>query len=374
MKQDYTYALDAESRLVHAEKADKSRKYFCPLCGEKMVPKQGDIRRWHFAHKANVENCSYETYLHKISKTLLCKAINESKSFYIKFLFKVLCSIEKCPVGIFERCNWSKIREFDLKQYYNHCEEEAKIENYKADLLLKSSEQMNRPPILIEIVVTHKSTEVKLNSKLRIIEIKIDSLEDIDRIISSKCIVESDRPDEFSLVKPKDNIKFHNFKNVLWEEPGIEHQRPKFHFWGDSMGCFRYDDPKESDGNEKCLSPTPPEVENSIFRIDSIHPIDQRFVAYCLSPLGYKSCLICRYCRIDNNYPSPACLANGLNRIQIINISDAVHCHNFQKYDCDYKQIEMYKKYSRVTLKEEEVKKFYFPIQYEEDVKNFCVE
>lgn len=350
MKQDYTYALDAESRLVHAEKADKSREYFCPLCGEKMLPKQGKIRKCHFAHKSNMEHCSYETYLHKISKTLLCKAFNESKNFYIKFSAMVNCSIKECPVGKFERCKWSKYLEFDLKQFYNQCEEEAIIENYRADLLLSSSEHKCRRPILIEIYVTHKSTEEKLNSELRIIEIKIDSIEDMDRIISSKCIVESDRPDEFSLVKPKDKIKFYNFKNELWEEPAVEQQSPKFRFWVDSRGYFRYDDPEEFDCYEKCLSQNPPEVEESIFRIDSSGPVDRNFAVYKLAQLGYKSCQMCKYCRMNNKYQCPICIiykARETNKFP--KIKDALRCPYYKTYDYNKEQMEMYALDARIT-------------------------
>lgn len=358
MKQDYTYALDAENRLVDVKSADKSKEYFCPQCGEKMLPKQGKIRRWHFAHKANLENCSYETYLHKISKMLLCKAINESQNFYIKFFAKVYCSIEECPVGVFERCNWSKIREFDLKDFYNQCEEEAIIENYRADLLLKSTEQINRPPVLIEIVVTHNSTEKKLNSKLRIIEVKIDSIEDIEGIISSKRIVESERQDEFSLVRSQEKIRFYNFKNELWEEPTVEHQSPKFRLWVDSLGYFRYDDPEEYDCNEKCLSPNPPEIENSIFRIESSSPVDRNFAIYKLAQLGYKACQLCKYCRKNKDYPSILCLHCRIKRSRVNNIMDAMQCRYFKTYDYNKEQMEVNDMDTRVISKKEDIAKF----------------
>ncbi len=262
----------------------------------------------------------------------------------------VNCSIKECPVGKFERCKWSKYLEFDLKQFYNQCEEEAIIENYRADLLLSSSEHKCRRPILIEIYVTHKSTEEKLNSELRIIEIKIDSIEDMDRIISSKCIVESDRPDEFSLVKPKDKIKFYNFKNELWEEPAVEQQSPKFRFWVDSRGYFRYDDPEEFDCYEKCLSQNPPEVEESIFRIDSSGPVDRNFAVYKLAQLGYKSCQMCKYCRMNNKYQCPICIiykARETNKFP--KIKDALRCPYYKTYDYNKEQMEMYALDARIT-------------------------
>ena len=59
------------------------------------------------------------------------------------------------------------------------------------DLLISSKNKSN-PPILIEIWVTHKSSESKLNSKYRIIEIHIESEDDIKQIINNASIVETD--------------------------------------------------------------------------------------------------------------------------------------------------------------------------------------
>ena len=63
----YSYALDENDTLIPIEKATKGNEYFCANCGACMITKMGAKRRPHFAHKANLHNCSYETYLHKVT-------------------------------------------------------------------------------------------------------------------------------------------------------------------------------------------------------------------------------------------------------------------------------------------------------------------
>lgn len=87
LKQDYTYAIDGESHLINVTEAVKGNNYYCPSCGEIMIPRQGSIRRWHFAHKGNLRNCSYETYLHKVAKNAFANALmshHNSLSWFIQ--------------------------------------------------------------------------------------------------------------------------------------------------------------------------------------------------------------------------------------------------------------------------------------------------
>lgn len=66
---------------------------------------------------------------------------------------------------------------------------------------------------------------------------------------------------------------------------------------------------------------------------------------------------MCKYCRIDNNYPSTVCLHYGLKGIQIINITDALQCPYFKTYNYNKEQMEVYDMDSRVTLRKEEFAK-----------------
>jgi hypothetical protein len=47
----YEWALDAAGQPVHILEAVPSAAYFCPVCGEKMIARLGDIKQHHFAHE-----------------------------------------------------------------------------------------------------------------------------------------------------------------------------------------------------------------------------------------------------------------------------------------------------------------------------------
>lgn len=49
-------ALDKDGNRVLAENAVKGNKYFCPICGEEVIVRQGEFVAWHFAHKVS-SNC-----------------------------------------------------------------------------------------------------------------------------------------------------------------------------------------------------------------------------------------------------------------------------------------------------------------------------
>ena len=45
-------ALDKDEERVFITDAVKGEKYYCPICGEEVVPKQGAVMSWQFAHKS----------------------------------------------------------------------------------------------------------------------------------------------------------------------------------------------------------------------------------------------------------------------------------------------------------------------------------
>lgn len=36
-----------------------------------MIPRMGEVRSWHFAHRGDEDHCGTETYLHKLAKRLV---------------------------------------------------------------------------------------------------------------------------------------------------------------------------------------------------------------------------------------------------------------------------------------------------------------
>jgi len=55
------FALDEKRQRIHAMKADKSKQYYCPICGGDVLPRQGEINVWHFAHQSScIDDWKYD--------------------------------------------------------------------------------------------------------------------------------------------------------------------------------------------------------------------------------------------------------------------------------------------------------------------------
>lgn len=55
------YALTADHDRIHALDAEKGRQYYCPICGGQVIPRQGEINSWHFAHVTScVDDWKYD--------------------------------------------------------------------------------------------------------------------------------------------------------------------------------------------------------------------------------------------------------------------------------------------------------------------------
>ena len=82
------YVYDEEEKIVHVDDVSrdtaKSHRYHCISCGAEMIPKLGNLREHHFAHKAAC-SCNSETYLHKLGKIV----------FFIRIMYvKIVCFLK----------------------------------------------------------------------------------------------------------------------------------------------------------------------------------------------------------------------------------------------------------------------------------------
>ena len=76
----YSYALDAEGNRRSVREIAASRPFRCGDCENEMIAKRGQIRRWHFAHKAKVEcvpKPDPDNMLHRLAQDLLVESFNE---------------------------------------------------------------------------------------------------------------------------------------------------------------------------------------------------------------------------------------------------------------------------------------------------------
>lgn len=213
----YSYCLNENNELVHISSVSAenrhSHTYCCLECGQPMVPRLGEDRKWHFAHKADTA-CDGESYLHKLAKRRIRDYFMSADSFPITFIREVPCQDkERCFFFDDHYCvEWRKEIPFDLKRYkgkeiYDDCQEEVPVGDFRPDLLLTNRKKPEWAPVFIEVYKTHKSEGTKLNSEYKIIEtMKIKSEADIDDIINRGFVEE-------------DNCKTHNFRPLL---PPIE--------------------------------------------------------------------------------------------------------------------------------------------------------
>ena len=217
----YPSAIDVETgRTVEALDLQKKdvlgRKYACPHCHGRLSPVLLGKRVKHFRHEEG-HKCSYDHYLHDYAEAVFLEEYKRCLDNGLPFLLE-----RSVPV----RCNHSCVlkEHLDCKERYNRktynlAEEFTKISLEhpvrlddghlrRPDILL---ERENGSPLWIEICVSHETDPLDNPDRIRVIEIKINSKEDIDRIIRGHRIVQSD--------DDKNWVRLHYFSSVLIDEP-----------------------------------------------------------------------------------------------------------------------------------------------------------
>ncbi len=155
----------------------------------------------HF-HHLDKTNFSNETYLHEVAKEVFKEAyldaIENKVPFYIEYPIKAECNKhfkqtnQICELG-------TKTETYDLTKTFDKVLVEKGFDNFIPDIQLLSTEKPTEI-IFLEIEVTHKSTQNKLNSGNKIIEIKIKNDSDIINLKNN------------ILSFTKTNTEFYNFK------------------------------------------------------------------------------------------------------------------------------------------------------------------
>lgn len=297
--QNYSYALDSEGNLLNVHSAKRGALYFCPQCHALMVPHMGNLRRWHFTHKANIEDCCHESYLHKIAKIKIKEAFLNASTFIISYDVPTVCSERNsCKINQGEKCICSERIEHDIKQFYDKCEEEVPYKSFIADLILSSSIKPDREPILIEIYVTHKSTAKKITDGARIIEVQIRNEDDIEEIVTSLKIAGDQYSDRYYLRNEKPKNIFFNFKGELSKHPSYFNDMiPNFiyYMWILDTGYFRFDKCRCNDDPMKY-------IPNHAHYIIGTEPInwDWAFLEFIKRGVNIKNCIICKYSAVTS--------------------------------------------------------------------------
>ena len=183
----YRYARGNSGRVIDVSTlCDANRREFSPYiclgCEGELTPNLPKFKSKHFSHRPG-STCSGETYLHNLAKKLFYDryslALAEGRPFNFSFSRPTQCEHYKNELGII--CSGSTRHQFDLTKAYRTVVLEKASGDFQPDVTLKSE---RHAPIFIEIAVTHFVTREKIESNEKIIEIKVESEEDLAPILA----------------------------------------------------------------------------------------------------------------------------------------------------------------------------------------------
>lgn len=197
----YRYAMIEDGSIIDVRDLDDSNRrqdFLCISCGTPLKPRLGPERAYHFAHNEK-GSCSVETYLHIAAEMIIKSRFDWCIENEAPFLIEAIKNIINC-IGCEKKCSWNFYKTYDLIKYFNQCIVEISDNGFRPDILLKGIERDKK--LYIEICCTHKVTEDKLESKIPMIEINIESESDLV-LLSNK----------YHTLSQKDRkVTFHNFK------------------------------------------------------------------------------------------------------------------------------------------------------------------
>lgn len=323
----YTYALDStKTFLVHINDARQGEEYFCPnsKCDERLIIKDGGYKRKHFSHTSG-KKCSYDNYLHSLAERKFAEWFNSSNEIFLQYYVKDLCqNYDKCiwrndPFQDYT-CIAHNEKVSSLTHFYDNIELEKHYGGFIWDLWITNSKNSDIPPIAIEIYVTHKCEDKKLQSGVRIIEIKIESEEQLDEYVNS------------NIIKQNKNLVLHNFQT---KSHYIETQGKRLYkFW-------LFDNLKAYSDNDNTTCKSYLQRRNSSLLELTYQNLDYKYeaglnpysfgcaISYKKFP-NFKSCFLCNRYKYNEYHERYICIAyKQITFDDMHNPSNAMNCKKF---------------------------------------------
>lgn len=158
--------------------------YICYGCKSYLIPKLGTKNIWHFAHKVNA-NCSPETYLHLVGKDIFFETFSDCMKKEVPYIATIKYEENCIHHSTGKSCQRNLDKDIDLTKYFDAIDLEKPYGGFIPDIMLSSTKHNH--VLFIEIAVTHKCEDNKINSGYRIIEFQINKEEDLE-ILKSKNI------------------------------------------------------------------------------------------------------------------------------------------------------------------------------------------
>lgn len=205
----YTHAYNEEDEIIDVKSLNRDMhlgKYHCIGCETELIPRLGEKRQKHFAHKVD-QNCSPETYLHRLAKNIFYDlykdCLENQEEFILEYADQHYCNHFENNLGI--KCNLGrKTKEFDLVSYYDDIKMEKRDGSLIPDIRLINSE--NQKSLYIEMAVTHEVEDEKQASGKKIIEFLINDESDLELIEKRKISLYEERVNRFNFKEKITNI------------------------------------------------------------------------------------------------------------------------------------------------------------------------
>jgi hypothetical protein len=184
----YRYAKTTDDNLIDVLELSHERTdyeaFLCIGCGEPLIAKtKGEQREKHFAHHKKVA-CNEETYLHLLAKKtfydVYTACLASDRPFTINLTHPKACKRFRDVLG--HSCHVGELEKtYDLTERFDKILMEKRDGEFVPDLLLFNSLKP-QTKIYVEIAVTHFLSEAKADSPNRIIEIPIESEDDVIKL------------------------------------------------------------------------------------------------------------------------------------------------------------------------------------------------
>lgn len=184
-------SVDNENRRLH--------KYTCPGCKEEFRPRLGSKRAHCFYHYTG-NRCDINKYIHDTAELVLKQKFDNEEKFEIVMSVRRECANYQECIFKTDTCSWSETNTYDLKKHFKECLVEHRYGEFVPDLLLLPKDE-TKDPIFIEIWNKHKNSEKKANSKYKIIEIKVQSMQELEELPKYP-------------IKESETVTFSHFKTV----------------------------------------------------------------------------------------------------------------------------------------------------------------
>lgn len=288
----YPNARDEQGRDINIKDVKpemrEQTKFYCWGCGKRMMAVLKGEMQPHFRHYEECE-CKGETYIHNRAKYAFKDAFDKSDSFSIELKGEARCRyFNKCVLASGDECVKDATFKHDLKRYFDTAEVEKQDGAFRPDILLSSSSEPSRK-MYIEIFHTNESSDKKLESGNKIVEITVNNEKDIKTICSAQ-------------LKESECVKCIGFKQQV-EYKELFNKYNLLLFWVDSDGRAQF-------SSNRCSRLLPGLAEGlrsaryGILMKDSFIEDKDHFIKHCLTTAWFNGILNpdCRMCHYLRDY------------------------------------------------------------------------